>query len=81
MFYDQAEYAVRFEWGLRGVQALAPHSDVVIIVDILSFTTSVDIATSLGGQVFPYGWEGGSPDSYAREKRALLASKKPRPGV
>ena len=81
MFYDQSQYAVRFEWGLRGLQALAPHSDVVIIVDVLSFSTSVDVATSLGAHVYPYGWGDGSPEAYAREKQALLASKKPRPGT
>lgn len=80
VFYDQAEYAVRFEWGLRGLQALAPGSDVVVIVDVLSFATSVDVATSLGARVYPYGWGDGSADAYAHEKNALLASKKPRPG-
>jgi 2-phosphosulfolactate phosphatase len=81
VFYDQSQYAVRVGWGLRGLQALSPHSDVVVIVDVLSFTTSVDVATSLGAQVYPYGWRDGSPEAYAREKKALLASKRPRPGV
>jgi hypothetical protein len=31
MFYDQANYVIRCEWGLRGLEALAPGSDVVII--------------------------------------------------
>jgi phosphosulfolactate phosphohydrolase-like enzyme len=46
MFYDQTEYAIRFEWGAPGVDVLAVCSDVVIIVDVLSFSTCVDIATA-----------------------------------
>lgn len=54
MYFDQREYDIRFEWGLSGVQALAPISDVVIIVDVLSFTTCVDIVVGNQGVVFPY---------------------------
>ena len=32
--YDQAEYDLRCEWGLAGVQALAQISDVLIVVDV-----------------------------------------------
>lgn len=54
MYFDQREAAVRFEWGLAGLEALAPVSDVIIIVDVLSFTTSVDVIVGAGGAVFPY---------------------------
>jgi 2-phosphosulfolactate phosphatase len=43
MFYDQTDYAIRFEWGVPGIDVLAACSDVVIIVDVLSFSTCVDI--------------------------------------
>ncbi len=76
MFYDQASYAVRCEWGLQGVEALAPLSDVVVIVDVLSFSTCVDIATTRGAVIFPYPWRDDSADAYAQAKNALLASKR-----
>jgi len=45
---SQTEYELRCEWGWHGVAQLAPASDVVIVVDVLSFSTAVDIAVSNG---------------------------------
>jgi 2-phosphosulfolactate phosphatase len=55
VIFDQAEYALRCEWGASGVRQLAAISDVLIVVDVLSFSTAVDIAVSNGAIVFPYG--------------------------
>jgi 2-phosphosulfolactate phosphatase len=52
--FDQAGFDVRCEWGLRGLRELEPVCDVVIIVDVLSFSTAVDIATARGALVYPY---------------------------
>lgn len=57
MSYNQQEFDIRLEWGIRGVEQLSPISDVVIIVDILSFSTCVDIATANGALVYPYRWK------------------------
>ena len=54
MTFTQSEFDIRLEWGEQGVNLLAPVSDLVIIVDVLSFTTSVEIATSRGAIVYPY---------------------------
>ena len=70
---SQGEFEVRCEWGLHGVEALAPISDVVVIVDVLSFTTCVDIATGNGAVVFPYRFRDDSAGDYARARNALLA--------
>jgi len=74
MCFDQREYDVRFEWGLVGAQTLAPTSDVVIIVDVLSFTTCVDIVVGNGGFVLPYNGEAERLVDYARSQGALFAS-------
>jgi 2-phosphosulfolactate phosphatase len=42
-----------FEWGATGAHALSGMSAVVVVVDVLSFTTTVAIAVSMGGEVFP----------------------------
>lgn len=73
----QGDYTVRCEWGPRAVEALAPHCDVVVIVDVLSFSTSVDVATARGATVLPYPFRDASAARYAREHDALLAGANP----
>ncbi len=74
MTFDQAEFQVRCEWGLAGLRELGAVSDVVVIVDVLSFTTAIDIATGRGGVIFPYPLKGESAASYAGSLDAKLAS-------
>jgi 2-phosphosulfolactate phosphatase len=54
MFYDQSQFDVRCEWGERGLRAISHSSDVVIVVDLFSFSTTLDIALSRGAVVFPF---------------------------
>jgi 2-phosphosulfolactate phosphatase len=73
--YAQSQFEVRCEWGLAGVQHLSPGSDAVIIVDVLSFTTCVEIAVSRGAVIYPFQHDEASAARFAEEKRALLASR------
>ena len=75
MTFDQQEFQVRCEWGLRGLKELAPISDVLIVIDVLSFTSALEIATSRGGIVFPYPLKDGAAD-YAMTVDAHVASGK-----
>ncbi|MER7083624.1 hypothetical protein ABT308_36150, partial [Saccharopolyspora kobensis] len=43
---------VHVDWGLPGLRAMSD-LPVLVIVDVLSFCTAVDIATSRGAQVLP----------------------------
>lgn len=76
MIFDQAEFAVRCEWGVQGVEHLAPISDVIIIVDVLSFSTCVDIATSRGASVYPYRWQDETVLAFAANLGAEVAQSK-----
>jgi 2-phosphosulfolactate phosphatase len=40
MSFNPQAFAIRCEWGAHGVAQLAPDSDAVMIVDVLSFTTA-----------------------------------------
>lgn len=72
----QAGFDVRCEWGLRGIEALAPTSDVVVVVDVLSFTTCVEVATANGATVLPYRFKDDTASAFAARSRALLASSR-----
>ena len=63
-------FDVNCEWGEAGISCLRARSDV--IVDVLSFSTAVDVATSRGAAVFPFRWRETAAD-FAREKAAELA--------
>lgn len=73
MTFDQSEYDLRCEWGVVGHHFLAPAADALIIVDILVFSTAVDIAVANGASVLPYRWRDGSAAAFAASKGALLA--------
>jgi 2-phosphosulfolactate phosphatase len=76
MYFDQADFEVRCEWGEKGVLHLAPISDVVIVIDILSFSTCIDIANSRGAIVFPYPWKDESVQEFAQSVSAEVAEKR-----
>jgi 2-phosphosulfolactate phosphatase len=57
------------------VAALAP-ADVIIVVDVFSFTTCVDVAVSRGAAILPYAWNDPSAADFARAQGAELAGRR-----
>jgi 2-phosphosulfolactate phosphatase len=55
------------------VTQLAPESDAVVIVDVLSFSTSVDIAVGKGAWIYPYRGKRELAQAYADGVGARLA--------
>ena len=75
MFYQQTDYALRFGWGYQGLQALLPVSDVVVIVDVLSFCSAVDIAVGRGAWVYPVPRHDSHAEELARKVGGIVAEK------
>jgi 2-phosphosulfolactate phosphatase len=73
-FTSQAPYDVRFEWGERGLRALAAEAKLFVIVDVLSFTTCVTVACARGATVLPYRWRDERVAEFAAARSALVAS-------
>jgi len=78
MWSDQSSYDLRCEWGEAGVAALAPSVDAIVIVDVLSFSTCVDIAVARGASIYPYRWKDESAAEFARSIGGVLASPRSR---
>jgi 2-phosphosulfolactate phosphatase len=72
-FTSQDGFSARFEWGAEGLRALLPHVSTVVIVDVLSFSTSIDIATAQGARVYPARWRDERAAELARQHEAVLA--------
>lgn len=75
MNFNQADFDIRCEWGMQGVAQLAPISDVIIIVDVFSFSTCVEIATQRGAIIFPYRGTADGGIDFAKSVDAALAAK------
>ncbi|WP_174371890.1 2-phosphosulfolactate phosphatase [Nocardia exalbida] len=69
----QRSWGVRLEWGSAGAMALGPGSACVVVVDVLSFTTSVSVAVEAGTQVLPYPWRDDAAAEFAARQGAALA--------
>lgn len=70
--HRQHAYQVRFEWGPVGAEAIGP-VDIAVVVDVLSFTTTLTVAAERGIEVFPFAWRDDRAEAYAREQGAVLA--------
>ncbi len=64
---------VRFDWGPTGAAAIADGADIAVVVDVLSFTTTLTVAVERGMTVYPYAWKDSRAEEYAAERDAVLA--------
>src|SRR3546814_19076027 len=72
----QLDYGLRFDWGFRGAEAIAAGVDVAVVVDVLSFTTTLSVAADAGIDVLPFSWNDERAFDYARAADAVLAVRR-----
>lgn len=71
--HGQAAYDVRLDWGPTGGAAVARGADIAVVVDVLSFTTTLGIAVARGTRVHPFRWRDARAAAFAAERDAVLA--------
>jgi 2-phosphosulfolactate phosphatase len=71
--HRQPGFSLRLDWGSTGATAVSAGCDVAVVVDVLSFTTTLTVAADRGTIVFPYPWRDESAVRYADERDAVLA--------
>jgi 2-phosphosulfolactate phosphatase len=69
--FTQDGFGVKLEWGKDGLDAIAQHCTAVIIVDVLSFTTSVDLIVGQGARAKLDPWTG---ENYGPRRPSALTS-------
>lgn len=75
-FADQSGFAYRFDWGPEGLAALAPACDVIVVVDVLRFTSAVSAAVEAGAEVLPFVWRDERAAAFAEDRGAVLAGRR-----
>ncbi len=69
----QGEYQVRVDWGVAGARAVGTAATVAVVVDVLSFTTTVSVALDGGSSVLPWPYDKAGAAAFATERSAALA--------
>lgn len=72
----QSLFDVRCEWGEHGVMQLSDECDVIIIVDVLSFSTCVSVACAQAAKIIPVRPDNPDISRLAEEPGARLAVKR-----
>ncbi|MDQ1627731.1 MAG: 2-phosphosulfolactate phosphatase [Actinomycetota bacterium] len=67
--------SVELEWGPVGAKVLSESCDVLVIIDVLSFTTAVTVAIERGARVWPHTG-GENAGALARDIGAVLAGNR-----
>ena len=52
--YSQSGFQCRMDWGVRGVEEASSRGDIIIVVDVLSFSSTVTTAVHHGAIIYPF---------------------------
>jgi 2-phosphosulfolactate phosphatase len=73
MEHAQLDATVRMDWSLPGAEAVGADAAIAVVVDVLSFTTTLTVAVDAGLEVYPFRWKDASAREFASEHDAVLA--------
>jgi 2-phosphosulfolactate phosphatase len=73
---DQRESSVCLDWGAEGIRNLQTRPVVIVVVDVLSFCTTVSAAVDQGIRILPFPSADSTVLSFARAHGALVAGKR-----
>jgi 2-phosphosulfolactate phosphatase len=73
---EQDGFAYRLGWGPEGLAAMAPAAAVIVIVDVLRFTSAVSAAVESGARVIPARWADERAAAFAAASGAVLAGRR-----
>jgi len=76
----QTRYEVRFDWGASGLRSIAPEAGVIVVVDSISFTTTVELAVASGLSVTPFAGSRAEAET-AELGDAVLAGRRGEAGI
>ncbi|AKU16943.1 2-phosphosulfolactate phosphatase [Luteipulveratus mongoliensis] len=71
--HGQQGSRIRFDWGPDGAAEIAHGASVAVVVDVLSFTTTLTVAVELGAEVYPYPWRDDTVAGFAEARDASYA--------
>jgi len=71
--WDQDGYRIRFDWGLPAATRQAVAGSILVLVDVLSFTTTVTVAAERGTTVYPLPWRDVRAEEFAEQHGAVVA--------
>jgi 2-phosphosulfolactate phosphatase len=78
--HRQPAAALRLEWGPTGAAAVAPGCGVAVVVDVLSFTTTLTVAADRGVTVWPHPWADATAFAAARDATCAVGRSAAGPG-
>lgn len=71
--HRQPAHALRMDWGSTGAETISAGCHVAVVVDVLSFTTTLTVAADRGVTVYPYPWRDDRAAQFADDHDATLS--------
>lgn len=71
--FAQSDFRLRCDWGATGGRYISQTAALSVVVDVLSFSTTVTLAVERGIEIIPFPWRDGRAASFAAEQGAQMA--------